>query len=146
MGGEASPLSIARGGPKKAEGCWRVGLRCSPCRHEGAIMSRYLITGATGFLGGHLAEACVRRGDTVRALVRDGTDASALEKLGVEVVRGDLRELPGDVLDGVEVVFHCAAKVGDWGPAEEYRAVNVEGLRALLEASRGRPLKRFIHF
>ena len=44
------------------------------------------------------------------------------------------------------MVFHCAAKVGDWGPVEEYRAVNVEALRGLLEACRGRPLRRFVHF
>ena len=47
---------------------------------------------------------------------------------------------------GAEVVFHCAAKVGDWGPVEDYRAVNVEALRGLLEACRGRPLRRFVHF
>src|SRR5262249_12996562 len=39
----------------------------------------------------------------------------------------------------------CAAKVGDWGPVEDYRAVNVEGLRGLLSACQGRPLQRFVH-
>src|SRR5205085_5190831 len=48
-------------------------------------------------------------------------------------------------VEGVEAGVHCAAKVGDWGPVEEYRAVNVEGLRHLLEACRGRPLRRFVH-
>ena len=48
-------------------------------------------------------------------------------------------------VEGVEAVVHCAARVGDWGPVEEYRAVNVEGLRHLLEACRGQPLKRFVH-
>ncbi|MFO0841917.1 MAG: NAD-dependent epimerase/dehydratase family protein [Gemmataceae bacterium] len=109
-------------------------------------MARCLITGATGFLGGHLAEACRARGDEVVALVRDGSDAAALERLGAAVVRGDMTRLPAGLLDGVEVVYHAAAKVGDWGPAEEYRAVNVEGLRGLLEACRGRRLRRFVHF
>jgi nucleoside-diphosphate-sugar epimerase len=107
-----------------------------------------LITGATGFVGGHLAEACVRRGHTVRGLARPGSDTSVLESCGATVVRGDLTDA-GTVraaLQGVTVVFHCAAKVGDWGPVEDYRAVNVEALRGLLEACRGQPLQRFVHF
>jgi nucleoside-diphosphate-sugar epimerase len=48
-------------------------------------------------------------------------------------------------VEGVDVVVHCAAKVGDWGPVEDYREVNVEGLRRLLEAARKVPLKRFVH-
>ncbi len=106
-----------------------------------------LITGATGFVGGHLAEACAARGWSARALVRAGRDAGPLERLGVTPVPGDLCD-PASLaatVEGVEVVFHCAAKVGDWGPVEDYRAANVEGLRALLEACRGKPLRRFVH-
>ena len=51
-----------------------------------------------------------------------------------------------EAVRGVDVVLHCAAKVGDWGPVEDYRGVNVEPLRGLLEACRGQPLKRFVHF
>src|SRR5207253_4747470 len=46
---------------------------------------------------------------------------------------------------GADVVVHCAAKVGDWGPVEEYRAINVEALRGLLDVCKVRPLKRFVH-
>ncbi len=108
---------------------------------------RYFITGATGFVGSHLAEACVGRGDTVRTLARLGSDTGPLERLGVSIHRGDLtdRDEVRQALDGAEVVVHCAAKVGDWGPVEDYRAVNVEALRGLLEACRGRPLRRFVH-
>jgi nucleoside-diphosphate-sugar epimerase len=106
-----------------------------------------LITGATGFVGGHLAEACVQRGWTVRALVRPTSDTQLLEKLGVTLVRGDLSspETCRRALEGVDVVLHTAAKVGDWGPVEDYRAVNVEGLRNLLEACRERTLRCFVH-
>jgi nucleoside-diphosphate-sugar epimerase len=107
-----------------------------------------LITGATGFVGGHLAEACVQRGWAVRALARANSDTSLLKSLPVTLVTGDLGD-SGAVraaLDGVDIVLHTAAKVGDWGPVEGYRAVNVEALRGLLEASRGRPLQRFVHF
>jgi nucleoside-diphosphate-sugar epimerase len=111
-------------------------------------MPRCLITGATGFVGGHLADACRARGWPVKALARPGSGVQALERAGATILRGDLRDfgaLP-NALDDVDVVFHAAAKVGDWGPAEDYRAVNVEGLRALLEACKGRPLRRFVHF
>ncbi len=67
---------------------------------------------------------------SVRALVRPHSDTSFLERLGVVLQRGDMTEAPAlqEALDGAEVVIHCAAKVGDWGPVEDYRAVNVEGL------------------
>ncbi len=106
-----------------------------------------LVTGATGFVGSHVAEALARRGDTVRALARPGADTSALEKLGITIVRGDLAnpESVKPAVEGVDVVVHCAAKVGDWGPLEDYRKVNVEGLRALLDATLGKPLHRFVH-
>jgi nucleoside-diphosphate-sugar epimerase len=111
-------------------------------------MTTCLITGATGFLGGHLAEGCRQRGWRVKALARPSSDTSLLDSLGAEVVRGDLAEadtLP-PALEGVEVVFHAAAKVGDWGPVEGYRAANVGGTRNLLEACKGRQLSRFVHF
>src|SRR5262245_8182240 len=111
------------------------------------IPMRYLITGATGFLGGHIAEACVQRGRTVSALVRPTSDTSLLEKLGVTLHQGDMND-PSSVrqaLADVDVVIHCAGKLGDWGPVDDYRKVNVEGLRVLLEACKGQALSRFIH-
>src|SRR5688572_12987638 len=98
--------------------------------------NRYLITGATGFLGGHIAEASVQRGYAVSTIARSTSDTSLLEKWGVTIHRGDLGD-PAVVKKAVEdadVIIHCAAKVGDWGPVEEYRPVNVDALRGLLEA------------
>jgi nucleoside-diphosphate-sugar epimerase len=107
-----------------------------------------LITGATGFVGGHLAEASPSHGYAPRALARQGANTQFLQQHGVAIVPGDLTDHASlkAALDGVQVVFHAAAKVGDWGPVEDYRTVNVEGLRGLLEACRGRPLQRFVHF
>jgi nucleoside-diphosphate-sugar epimerase len=109
--------------------------------------SIYVITGATGFIGGHLAEACASRGDKARTLARVGSDASLLDRIGAEIVRGDLLDLKAvqKAVEGANVVVHCAAKVGDQGPVDDYRAVNVEGLRNLLEACKDKPLNRFIH-
>jgi nucleoside-diphosphate-sugar epimerase len=111
------------------------------------MSSRFLITGATGFVGSHVAEACAQRGLPITTIARSSSDTSLLERLGATVHRGDLTDtaLVQRALEGIDVVVHCAAKVGDWGPVEDYRAVNVEGLRSLLETCRGRPLKRFVH-
>ena len=110
-------------------------------------MAHYLVTGATGFLGAHVAEGCLQRGHTVCTIARATSNTARLEKLGVTIHRGDLAD-PAVVtraLDGVDVIVHCAAKVGDWGPVEEYRAVNVDALRHMLDACKGRPLQRFVH-
>jgi nucleoside-diphosphate-sugar epimerase len=108
---------------------------------------RYLITGATGFVGSHVAEACVARHYTVSTIARPASDSALLERLGVTVYRGDLTdpEVVRKAVQDAEVIVHCAAKVGDWGPVEAYRKVNVDALRFLLDASKGQGLERFIH-
>jgi nucleoside-diphosphate-sugar epimerase len=111
------------------------------------MSTRYFITGATGFVGGHVAEACVARGHTVTTIARPTSDTSLLERLGATVHRGTLGDvsLVERALEGAEVIVHCAAKVGDWGPVDDYRAVNVQGLRDFLGACKDTTLKRFIH-
>jgi nucleoside-diphosphate-sugar epimerase len=111
------------------------------------MTQRYLITGATGFVGGHFAEACIARGHSVRAIVRPQSDVTLLNQLGVTLFRGELSDTDvlSKALSGVQYVVHAAAKVGDWGPADDYRAVNVFTFRRLLDACKSRPLERFIH-
>jgi len=106
-----------------------------------------LITGATGFVGSHLAQRCRERGLRVRALARPSSDVGFLRQLPVEVFQADLtdRTRMAQAVQGVDTVVHCAAKVGEWGPVEEFRAVNVDGLRGLLDACRDQPLRRFVH-
>jgi nucleoside-diphosphate-sugar epimerase len=105
-----------------------------------------LVTGATGFVGSHVAEALVGRGDTVHALARTGSDTAGLEALGIRIVHGDLTNLEAlkRAMEGCDAVVHCAAKVGDWGSVDDYRRVNVEGLRNLLDAGLGQRLGRFV--
>src|SRR5688572_545148 len=108
---------------------------------------RCLITGATGFVGGHLVQACQRRGWSVSAIVRPTSKKTDLEAAGVKLHVGELHDpqvVRPAVLDA-DVIVHCAAKVGDWGPVEEYRQANVEALRVLLDACKGQPLQRFVH-
>lgn len=106
-----------------------------------------LLTGASGFIGGHLAARLVADGRPVRCLVRPTSDTSRLERLGVELVRGDLtssRTL-AQAVDGCRHVLHCAALVSDWATVKEIRRVNVEGTRELLAAAAAASVERFVH-
>jgi nucleoside-diphosphate-sugar epimerase len=109
---------------------------------------RVLVTGATGFTGGHLARALRARGDDVRALVRDPARASDLTKTGVELVTGDLRDggAVGAAARGVEVVYHIAAIYRQAGLRdEEYRAINAEAVRGVIEAAARAGARRVVH-
>jgi nucleoside-diphosphate-sugar epimerase len=96
-----------------------------------------LITGATGLVGSHVAEQARQKGFRVRTLVRAGAETTLLQQWGCELVTGDLDqpESLAAACQDVTVVIHCAARVGDWGPTEDYRRVNVAGTKALLDAA-----------
>jgi nucleoside-diphosphate-sugar epimerase len=110
-------------------------------------MKKNLVTGGSGFLGSHVVEALLARGEGVRALVRPTSKISHLESLGVELVNGDLRDIESlkVATHGVERVYHCAALAADWGDWADFRAVNVTGVRNLLEASLESGVGKFIH-
>ncbi|WP_165219209.1 NAD-dependent epimerase/dehydratase family protein [Aquisphaera insulae] len=105
------------------------------------------ITGATGLVGGHAAEEAVARGHRVRALVRGSSDTRWLDRLGVEKVVGDLEDEAAlrRGAEGADWIFNCAAKVGDWGTLAEFRRLNVEALRLLLDAAVAARVGRFVH-
>ncbi|MFW6145934.1 MAG: NAD-dependent epimerase/dehydratase family protein [Planctomycetota bacterium] len=106
-----------------------------------------LITGATGLLGSHLCEQLVGRDQPVRALARPGSDTSFLESLGVEIAYGDITDpdsLPAALKD-VRVVYHAAARVGDWGPWDEFVAVSIDGTANMLKAAVAAGVDRFLH-
>jgi nucleoside-diphosphate-sugar epimerase len=113
---------------------------------------RDLVTGATGFVGSHLVDALLARGRAVRCLVRDATRAGPLAERGAEVVEGELCAPPvlARALDGVDRVFHVAGggKVSAMSQRglEVLRVSNVAPVSALLEAARGRPLRRVVVF
>jgi nucleoside-diphosphate-sugar epimerase len=114
---------------------------------ERAGEERCLLTGATGFIGGRLAERLAREGRPVRCLVRASSDTAQLQALGVEIVVGDLTEPRSlaPAVAGCAVVFHCGALVSDWALRTEIAAVNVAGTRSLLDACRSASVRRFIH-
>ncbi|WP_337175555.1 NAD-dependent epimerase/dehydratase family protein [Paludisphaera sp.] len=105
------------------------------------------VTGATGLVGGHAVEEALARGHRVKALVRASSDTRKLDEWGVEKVLGDLED--ADALargaEGTDWIFNCAAKVGDWGTLAEFRRLNVEALRLLLDAAVAAKVGRFVH-
>jgi nucleoside-diphosphate-sugar epimerase len=107
---------------------------------------RVLVTGATGFTGGHLARTLAARGDTVRALTRSA--APALVEAGIETVTGDLRDAAAlqRAATGVEVVYHIAAIYRQAGLRdEEYRAVNAAAVRTVVDAAAAAGARRVVH-
>ncbi|MGB6942821.1 MAG: hopanoid-associated sugar epimerase [Bryobacteraceae bacterium] len=104
-----------------------------------------LVTGATGFLGWHVANRLLARGERVRALVRD---TSRVRELDGEVVVGDLRDSESleRAVAGCAVVYHVAADYRLWAkdPSELYRS-NVEGTRNLLKAARDAGVERVVY-
>lgn len=110
-------------------------------------MARVFITGATGFLGSHVARLAVKAGYEVRILRRKSSCLDAIEELPIEHVIGDLFDVPQltDQLQGVDYVFHVAAVADYWrqGKPAIYRA-NVDGTRNLLLAAQATGVKRFI--
>ena len=106
-----------------------------------------LVTGATGFLGSHVVDLLLKRGESVRALVRPGEAADRLARAGVEIRRGDLWD-PASLeaaVRGVDRVLHCAARTGVWGPRSEFERTNVRGVQTLMELALASGVRRFVH-
>jgi nucleoside-diphosphate-sugar epimerase len=112
-------------------------------------VSRYFVTGATGFLGGELVKQLIGRGHQVVALVRSQERVSLLQVLGVELHAGDItdRESLRVPMQGVDGVFHVAAwyKIGARDNAHTAERINVEGTRNVLETARDAGVRRIVY-
>jgi dihydroflavonol-4-reductase len=106
------------------------------------------VTGATGFLGSHVARALAEQGADLRLLVRPTSNLKNLQGLRVETATGDLRDAASleKAMSGCDTVFHVAADYRLWvrDPGEMYRS-NVEGTRALLEAAHKNGVRRVVY-
>jgi dihydroflavonol-4-reductase len=109
---------------------------------------RTFLTGATGFLGSHVARALAAQGADLRLLVRPTSNLKNLTGLNAETATGDLRD-PASLekaMSGCDTVFHVAADYRLWvrDPADMYQS-NVEGTRAILEAARKNGVRRVVY-
>jgi dihydroflavonol-4-reductase len=106
------------------------------------------ITGATGFVGSHVARALADNGADLRLLVRQNSNLKNIEDLKADLITGDLRD-PASLEKGIagcDVLFHVAADYRLWvrDPDEMYNA-NVEGTRAILDAARKNGVRRVVY-
>lgn len=105
-----------------------------------------LVTGATGFIGSVLVRELLKKGHAVRALAMEGEDITRLESAGVEVRRGDLmkKETLRGLCDGIDTVFHCAARVTDWGTRKQFYDAIFTATENLLGEAAGKS-RRFVY-
>ena len=106
------------------------------------------VTGATGFVGSHVARALVARGDTVRVLVRPGADRRAIQELPATIFAGDVTDRGSldPFVRGADLLFHVAADYRLWArhPSDLFKT-NVEGTRHVLDACRDASVERVVY-
>lgn len=111
-------------------------------------MAIVFLTGASGFLGGHLLDELLAAGHQVRALSRRPETDADIEARGATPVRAQLHDVGSlkAAMDGAEAVFHAAADTSTWKPkAEQQTATNVVGTQNLLDAAKQCGIKAFMH-
>jgi len=108
---------------------------------------KILVTGATGLIGSHLVERLVARKHDLRVLVRSGSDLRRLRGLGVELAYGDVRDYRAvrSAVKGVDVVYHLAGVMCDWGPHRLFWDVNVGGAEHVCQACVAEGVERLIY-
>lgn len=106
-----------------------------------------LVTGATGFVGGHVTDVLQSLGERPRAFVHPQDNAERLERAGIEIYRGDIADCAAlqRAANGVDRILHCAARIGPWGPSAEYERTNVRALETLVRAAAAAGVKRVVH-
>lgn len=107
-----------------------------------------VVTGATGFIGGHLARALAASGHRVRATARETSNTTEIEADGIEIRRGSLLDesFAAEVCQDADIVFNLMGRMG--GPSvreKDMHLVNVDAVTTLLKACRKSRVRQFIH-
>ncbi len=106
---------------------------------------KILVTGGGGFLGGAIVRHLLNAGERVRSFSR--AFYPQLDQLGVEQFQGDLSDVHAveQACDGIEAIFHAAAKAGVWGPFRTYYQTNVTGTQNIIAASKKHGIQRLVY-
>lgn len=110
-------------------------------------MIKNLVTGGTGFLGSHLIDALLERGESVTALVRSDSNTAYLERIGVTLAIGDINDIDSirKATKGVDRIYHCAAMASDWGTWDVFRKANITGVEHMARAALEANVSKFVH-
>ena len=110
-------------------------------------MGKILVTGATGFVGKHLIEGLIERGEDVCALVRESSDIGHLQAHNIETRVGELSDKQSldRALAGIDLVYHCAARPPLQGTKHQYFHDNDTGTRNFVEVALNHSISRFLH-
>jgi len=115
-----------------------------PAQPSDRTPRRVLVTGGGGFLGLYITEQLIARGEMVRVFCRG--HYPRLDDLGVETVRGDVRDAQAvsDACKGIDLVFHTAAVPGVWGPWKMFHGINTLGTRNVITGCQARGVKKLV--
>lgn len=107
---------------------------------------RNLITGATGFIGSHIAQRLAEYQEEVTALVRKTSKIDFLKSLGIKFAYGDINDIDSvrRAMNGIEVIYHSAALADEWISPKEAHRVNVQGTKNLLDCALEAKVKKFV--
>lgn len=107
---------------------------------------KVLVTGATGFIGSALVKKLLSQGYSIRALVLPGEECKDLKNSNIEIVHGDLTDSASikGICDTIHTVYHCAARVTDWGTKKQFNRAIVHATSNLCNESDGR-IQRFVY-
>jgi nucleoside-diphosphate-sugar epimerase len=104
------------------------------------------VTGANGFIGSNLVKRLTSSGHSVKALVLPGTSIENIKSTSCEIIYGNMLNLSQfeDSLKGIDVIFHLAARVSDWGRWKDFYKINVSATKHLINSAIKHKVKRFV--
>jgi nucleoside-diphosphate-sugar epimerase len=112
------------------------------------MSTKVFITGATGFVGTHLVNANLAKGNIVRAFVLpNDPEVKNLQDKNVEIIYGDIRnydDIKKGLTDDIDIVFHCAAFVSDWGKYEIFQQVMINGTENVCRCATEANVRRLV--